>query len=396
VTLSLVNIVMIVAAAQGFLLTVLLFKKHRALLANRLLGTMILCYSIMLVNLTVTDAGYAGVVPQLVILLTGLAFLVAPLQYLYAKHLIILSKRLSPRDWLHALPFLCAELCLFGAIAVLPWGEVSPYNAAPANVSSFYLLLNWAIVLIGFVYVVLTLLLINAYHRRIKSIFSDIERLRLDWLRRITFALMGAWIIFTTENALYTAGIDLSNFNLSSLAVGLCIYAVGYWGLMKSEVFGSPDVTIALEQASEAAAASATPKEEGPGNGSAKYEKSGLSPDDASRYSRQLLQLMEDERLYVDGSLTLGKLAGRLSISPHNLSEVINTQLGKNFYDFVNSFRVEQVKKDLIDAAKQHLSILSLAFDAGFNSKTAFNTIFKELTGYTPSRYKAAFSKKTS
>lgn len=392
--LSLVNIVMVVAAAQGFLLTVLLFKKHRALLANRLLGTMILCYSIMLVNLTVTDAGYADVAPQAVILLTGLAFLVAPLQYLYAKHLIDLSKRLNPRDWLHALPFVCLELCLLGAMAVLPWGEVSPYNAAPANVSSFYLLLNWAIVLIGFVYVLLTLLLINAYHRRIKNVFSDIERMRLDWLRRITFALMGAWMMFTTENALYTAGIDLSNFNLSSLAVGLCIYAVGYWGLMKSEVFASPDIALALEQVSEAAVTPTAMQKAG--NDSVKYEKSGLSPEDANHYSRQLLRLMDEEHLFIDGSLTLGKLAERLSISPHNLSEVINTQLQKNFYDFVNYYRVEQVKKDLVDSAKQHLNILSLAFDAGFNSKTAFNTIFKDLTGYTPSEYKTAFSRKTA
>jgi AraC-like DNA-binding protein len=382
-TLSPVNIVMIVAAAQGFLLTALLFKKHRALLANRLLGTMILCYSVMLVNLALTDAGYADAAPQLVILLTGLAFLVAPLQYLYA---------LNPRDWFHALPFLCVELCLFVAMVELPWGEVSPYNAAPANVSTFYLLLNWAIVLVGFAYVLLTLLLIRKYHRRIKDVFSDIERVRLDWLQRITLALMAAWIVFTTENALYTAGIDLSNFNLSSLAVGLCIYAVGYWGLMKSEVFASPDMALALEQVSEAALAPSIQKQS---SNAPKYEKSGLSGEDARRYGERLLKLMEDERLYADGSLTLGKLANRLSISPHNLSEVINLQLQKNFYDFVNHYRVERVKRDLIDATKQHLNILSLALDAGFNSKTAFNTIFKEYTGYTPSAYKTAFLKKT-
>ncbi len=388
-TLSLINIIMIVAAAQGFLLTILLFKKHRALLANRLLGLMILCYSIMLVNLTVTDAGYAGAAPQLVILLTGLAFLVAPLQYLYAKHLIGLSKRLSPYDWLHALPFVCVELSLLAAIVELPWREVSPYNAAPANLSTFYLFVNWAIVLVGFVYVLLTLLAINKYHRRIKNVFSDIERMRLDWLRRITFALMGAWIIFTTENALYSAGIDLSNFNLSSLTVGLCIYAVGYWGLMKSELFASPDIVLALEQASEGGTAPLAMQKDG--NEGAKYEKSGLSPEDARQYSQRLLQLMENDRLYADSSLTLGKLADRLSISPHNLSEVINTQLGKNFYDFVNFYRVEQVKRDLLDAGKQHLNILSIAFDAGFNSKTAFNTVFKEYTRHTPSEYKAVY-----
>ena len=76
------------------------------------------------------------------------------------------------------------------------------------------------------------------------------------------------------------------------------------------------------------------------------------------------------------------------NIPPHNLSEVINSRLKKNFYDLVNGYRIEQVKKDLSDPAKSHLKILSLAFDAGFNSKATFNTLFKESTGQTPSDYR--------
>jgi len=100
-----------------------------------------------------------------------------------------------------------------------------------------------------------------------------------------------------------------------------------------------------------------------------------------------LLQLMENEKPYVDSGLTLTQLAGRLNISPHNLSEVINTQLQQTFFDFINHYRVEQVKTDLADSQKQHYTFLALALEAGFNSKSSFNAIFKKHTGMTPSEY---------
>lgn len=119
-----------------------------------------------------------------------------------------------------------------------------------------------------------------------------------------------------------------------------------------------------------------------------KYERSGLTDETAEQHLRALLRLMEQKKIYRNCALTLTELSAELSVSPHNLSEVINTKLRKNFYDFVNGYRLDEVKKDLADPSKQHLKILSLAFDAGFNSKATFNTLFKEQTGTTPSEYR--------
>ncbi len=119
-----------------------------------------------------------------------------------------------------------------------------------------------------------------------------------------------------------------------------------------------------------------------------KYEKSGLSQEKAERCLEELPKLMKKERPYRDPELTLSDLATRLDISSRNLSEVINTRLNQNFFDFINQYRVEDVKKDLLDPKKSHLKILSLAFDAGFNSKTGFNTIFKKHNGMTPSEFR--------
>ena len=97
---------------------------------------------------------------------------------------------------------------------------------------------------------------------------------------------------------------------------------------------------------------------------------------------------MEEQKPFVRSTLTLQELSEELQISAHNLSEVINTRLGKNFFDFVNGFRVKEVQALLADPAYRNITILAIAQDAGFNSKSTFNTIFKKVTNKTPSEYR--------
>jgi AraC-like DNA-binding protein len=75
-------------------------------------------------------------------------------------------------------------------------------------------------------------------------------------------------------------------------------------------------------------------------------------------------------------------------MSTHNLSEILNTRLNQNFYDFINRYRVEEVKKRLSENDSGKFSLIAIAFDSGFNSKSSFNTIFKKLTGVTPSQFR--------
>jgi AraC-like DNA-binding protein len=84
----------------------------------------------------------------------------------------------------------------------------------------------------------------------------------------------------------------------------------------------------------------------------------------------------------------LQKLAERLGISPHHLSQVINERLNQNFFDFVNQYRVGEAKRQLLDAKKKHYSIMAIAGDVGFNSKSAFNAAFKKHANVTPSEWR--------
>lgn len=119
-----------------------------------------------------------------------------------------------------------------------------------------------------------------------------------------------------------------------------------------------------------------------------KYEKSSLDNEQIPQLVQRITRYMTEQKPYLNGSLTLSELADALKLSTHHLSQILNEQLGKNFADFVNEYRVDELKQKLQDASLNHLKIEELAFDSGFNSKSVFNTAFKKSTGLTPSQFR--------
>jgi len=124
-----------------------------------------------------------------------------------------------------------------------------------------------------------------------------------------------------------------------------------------------------------------------------KYEKSPLTVQTKNDILRRLENLMIKEKLFLNSSITLGEIADKLSVMPRYLSQVINELKGQNFYDFVNSYRIEEAKKILSDPSHNEEKILAVLFDCGFNSKSVFNTVFKKNTGITPSEYRRKYKK---
>ena len=97
---------------------------------------------------------------------------------------------------------------------------------------------------------------------------------------------------------------------------------------------------------------------------------------------------MESEQPYLDDRLTMPQLAARFDLSPNYLSQIINEQLHKNFFDFVNHYRIEKAKRRLVETLEGTSNVLTIAFAVGFNSKSAFYTAFKKHTQMTPSQFR--------
>ena len=102
---------------------------------------------------------------------------------------------------------------------------------------------------------------------------------------------------------------------------------------------------------------------------------------------------METEKPFIEFDLNIMDLAKILETSVNKLSQVINESFHKNFYNLVNHYRIEEVKKLLKDPEKQKFTIISIAYECGFNSKSSFNTAFKKHTHLTPSQYKNKHSR---
>ena len=118
-----------------------------------------------------------------------------------------------------------------------------------------------------------------------------------------------------------------------------------------------------------------------------KYEKSGLSDKLAIQYVESLQRLMEEEKPYLNPDLSLPALAEQVGISKHYITEALNNKLQKNFFQFINEYRVEEAKR-LIQQAKEHENLLQVAYASGFNSKTTFIKYFKNMVGTTPSKFR--------
>ncbi|GEM_PF-3613235 len=122
--------------------------------------------------------------------------------------------------------------------------------------------------------------------------------------------------------------------------------------------------------------------------GDEKYKKSNLTDATAEDYARKITDYMEKYRAYTDEDLTLQKMSRDLSISPHHISQVMNTKLNMNFYTFINLYRVNEAKQLLTSPRHRDLKIIEICHLAGFKSKSVFNTVFKEFTSLTPKEYR--------
>lgn len=387
-TLSIIDIVMLFGSVQGFFLAILIFNKNRQNKANILLAILILAYALFLINIILIRAGFLEQNPLWVISLDGLPLVFGPLHYLYARFLTARDRSFNWKHGLHFVPFLIFRLyfsdAYFADMESL-LGSIQKMNQSKPLV---FIITGWVIAIQGLVYMYLTLKIIKKYEAEIRSVYSSISRINLNWLRNITFMTLAVWIVVFIENLLLNLGSSLLGVEteLVGMLTAIIVYIMGYMGFARSAVF---------EQVSHSISSDAIINDvSDPSESSEKYLKSGLSEEKAREYKNTLIEKVEKQELYKKSDLTLQEIAENLNISVHNLSQVINTQIGQNFFDFINKYRIEAVKEKLTDPAYDHLKILAIAFDCGFNSKTSFNNIFKKFTGETPSDFRSRLKEK--
>lgn len=367
----------LLGAAQGLFLAAVLASRHRNTLPNRLLAAFVLVFSVDLAMAVYHASAVSTRLPALIGLDLPIALLYGPLLYLYVRTLTAERPALRRADWGHAVPFVLLVLFLVpfylrpGAekLALMEDPTLSFQTRAMGVVGPIKLVH-------GVAYLGLVVWRLRWHRRRVEG--APTQHVTLRWLRTLT---VGVVVLLAASAVLYAVGarglvpvlgMDPTGVydDLTLLGVTAFVYALGYLGLRQPEIFAPAGP--------EAAPASETTP----------YARSGMRPEEAARHYDRLVELMETERPYRRGDLTLADLADLLGVSSHNLTEVLNTQAGQSFYDVVNGYRVREVQARLTDPAYAHWTVLAIGMEAGFNAKSSFNAAFKRHAGVSPSQYR--------
>ena len=408
-----VDAVYLVCAAQGLLVLAVLWARRQNRSANRLLGLAILAIAISSAYVLYLRTGFYERHPRWLFVIDTLAALYGPALYLYARALTGVP---APRPWLHFIPFGLYTLVELPRVLMDPADKLQTFLSEKlSGGSELQLAAALAFDVLGLCYLVAALVHVHSYRRSLAGRFSNFERINLRWLSWLLSVLLVLWLGSMVG---YVSEHSLLVYVHASL--GIVIYAIAYLNVVQPQIAARPNeepgpaadprpsasLNEAVAQDQSATEPGTEPGAEAerisildlqiplfPGSEEAhpglfKNLKTRLKPEQTQRIAQRIEQLFETERLYVDPELSLTVLAERLDLPPHQLSQVFNEHFAKSFYDFVNQYRVEELKRRLSDPAHANDKILSIGRDCGFSAKSTLNENFRKHAGMTPREFR--------
>jgi AraC-like DNA-binding protein len=296
-------------------------------------------------------------------------FLYGPLLYCFVDILTSNKPQLTRKHFYHTLPFIIGFLA--SAFSII---TSNSKNNRFDDIVEFILFETLVVQILT--YNILAIKKLKKHRASLLQTYSTLEEKDLNWLRFYLVFITGTYILSFLITHLVVFGLRVDGlYVLVQLAITLSIYLMSYRIIFQPGLFTltpSVQTEIVEETTTE----------------TNKYQRSGLKTEQAVNYLNELLVYMDTAKPYLDQELTIYALAEQLNITRNHLTQIINEQLGKNFYEFVNGYRVEEVKRMMEDSQYDNLTISALGLEAGFKSKTAFNTNFKKITGYTPTEWK--------
>jgi len=387
ITLDWLQIASVVGALQGLLLTGVLFAQKKNRTANVLLAVLMATFTIYLAGTVYFSTGFVRQFPHFFGVSYQTPWVFGPLVYLYARAASDRSWRFERRTLIHFVPVAINTLA-FSPYYFLSGAEKLAMmdRWVAGDVPLQLAILDPFKYVSGLAYSIATVLYLRRHRRQVEHSYSNIGRVNLTWLMTLTVAAFGIWLLATSLKIAGVAGL-VRDAHIS-LAMAVLVYAIGYMGLRQPEVFRYETAEYPVPKSLLAVQPPAPPPDEP--EPASRYERSGLSDLEAHRLKASLLAIMDSQRPWRDSELTLADLAERLGSTPHKLSEVLNSEVGQTFYDFVNGYRVREVQRRIKAGEARALKMLALAMDAGFASKSTFNQAFKKHTSQTPSDFRQA------
>ncbi|MBC2838349.1 helix-turn-helix domain-containing protein [Robiginitalea sp. SC105] len=354
-----------VLGLQAMILSGLIAFKRPRRLANSFLALLVFFYALMVINIVVVNVlKDIGLLHVFRYIQMEMIYGIGPTLYFYTKCITNPNFEFKRIHYLHFLPLLLEFV--FYRTAIYRIGSDGLYLEELPTYSYVYLTQQWLGVFSILTYSIISLAILIKYQKQLKDYYSKIENLSLKWLQAPIVIYAGYHILWRilTEIDRFVFDQSLREYyflpNFVILAIITCW--IGFKGYVQKE----RDIVHFRP----------VPK-----------NPKGENEEKDEVFLSELRQLMETEKPYLNPDLNLSILAESLHMKPRQLSSKINQNCNQNFYDLINSYRVEAFIKRLQSADRDKLSLLGHAYECGFYSKSTFNHAFKKHTQLTPSEY---------
>lgn len=368
-TFSLFDLLLLIGITQGIVAAVLLLVTRKGNSSHVFLALAILTFCLLFLKIIINYNGMSNML-AFRYLPNAFELATAPLFYLYLLALTEKEFTWQPKYWVHFVPFAIAEvyaLLLFLGSYDLPTVNAKDLFAARFHYGFIKEVEDWLIVSSILIYLYFGYQKFSKFQQQVKNNTADSAYPTLHWLRNILF-LSGVLIVWLVINmslsrlGLIKQGTEI-HWKLYFIYQAAVIYYLGFMAYRQQQ----PD----LEQIY---------------NSQDTEQSRKVTSEKAQTMATELLALLNVEKIFLDPGLNIRQVAKLLSVSPSNLSQVINEKLNKSFRELINDYRIEDIKNKLIDPDNK-ASILSLALESGFNSEASFYRVFKNSTGQTPKAF---------
>ncbi len=360
------NILAWIGFSQALFSGLLTLTKGQKSISDRLLSAWLFLSSIEFLTFGVESEVFPNF-----IFLTNTFLLFNPSLYLYTCSLANVNFKLKWIQLVHLFPY------LFFKISTWTMKEPQSFDTYFSQDSTLWYRILFGIcgILSWVVYLWLTGLVLTRHRKQVMNEFSNIDLFkRIGWIMFVViFYVMYCISVFVWGlfNVIVFTSYSITVFNYSVLL--FFIYIFGFYGLKQRDIFSRNKLEKEIEV-------------------EVKPANALLSHDVSEKIKSTVLTYFQNEKPYLNSELSMTLLSEKLNIPKHHLTDVLNSTIGKNFFQFVNEYRVEAVKKELANP-KNPYSIEAIGYECGFNSKSTFFSVFKTMTGRTPMEYKRENSK---
>jgi AraC-like DNA-binding protein len=355
------NIIAWIGFSQALFSGVLTLTKGQKSISDRLLSAWLFLLAVEFMAFGIESEVY----PHF-IFLTNTFLLFNPSLYLYTCSLAKPNFKLKWIQLFHLLPYLFFKISSWAMKVSQSFETYFEHN----NTLWFRLLFGVCGIVSWVVYLWLTGLVLNQHRKNIRNEFSNIDLFkRIGWIMFVVvFYILYCISVFVWGlfNVIVFTSNSITAFNYSVLL--FFIYLLGFYGLKQRDIFSRNK--LKSENFEEP-----------------KPSSSFLSHEVSDRIKALILKYLQEEKPYLNPEFSMSVLSEKLNIPKHQLTAVLNGTMGKNFFQFVNEYRIEAVKKELANP-KNRYSIEAIGYECGFNSKSTFFSVFKSITGMTPLEYK--------